>query len=257
MAEVLSITDHRPWPLPATPHAMTQRWRNLLFAHWPVQAAEIAYLLPPGLVVDTFGGDAWVGVVPFQMDQIRFRKIGGVPGATQFAELNLRTYVRELRTDVPGVYFFSLDAANPFAVAAARFRFHLPYYWARMQVAESAAEFDYRSHRLYPAGGVDFHARYRSLIDPAAQKKPREIAQRGSVEHFLTERYCLYTTDRHGRMLRGDIHHSPWPLEPAEAEFPVNELPQAHGIRLPDTAPLLHFSRELAVYIWPMSVCGS
>jgi uncharacterized protein YqjF (DUF2071 family) len=257
MAEILSITDHRPWPLPATPHAMTQRWRNLLFAHWPVAPAEIAYLLPPGLVVDTFAGDAWVGVVPFQMDQIRFRRFGGVPGATQFAELNLRTYVRELHTNIPGVYFFSLDAANPVAVVVARRRFHLPYYWARMHVAEAQAGWDYRSRRLYPDGGANFHVRYRSLVDPAATKKPRQISKAGSVEHFLTERYCLFTADRLGRILRGDIHHTPWQLEPAEAEFLVNDLPQAHDIFLPDTPPLLHFSRELSVYIWPLSVCNT
>lgn len=255
MANVLSITDHRPWPLPATKHAMTQRWRNLLFAHWPVSAAEIAYLLPPGLVVDTFAGNAWVGVVPFEMDQISFRRAGGIPGANAFLELNLRTYVRELKTDRAGVYFFSLDAANPAAVAMARLRFHLPYYWARMRVTESPAGFDYRSHRLFPAHGVDMHARYRSLIDPGTPRKPRQISRPGSIEHFLTERYCLYTTDRRGQMLRGDIHHTPWPLEPAEAEFLVNDLPAAHGIRLPDVAPLLYFSRELSVYIWPLARC--
>jgi hypothetical protein len=236
---------------------MTQRWRNLLFAHWPVAAAEIAYLLPPGLVVDTFAGTAWVGVVPFEMDQIRFRRVGGVPGATAFAEMNLRTYVREQRTDRPGVYFFSLDAANLAAVMAARVRFHLPYFWARMRVVGSGAGFDYWSRRLFPAGGVRFHARYRSLIDPAALKRPREISRAGSIEYFLTERYCLFTADRRGRMWRGDIHHTPWSLEPAEAEFLVNELPEAHGIRLPDVEPVLHFSRELSVYIWPLTSVGA
>jgi uncharacterized protein len=255
MAEVLSITDHRPWPLPAGPWAMTQRWRNLLFAHWPVAAAEIACLLPPGLVVDTFAGTAWVGVVPFEMDRIRFRRFGGVPGATAFAEMNLRTYVRELRTGRAGVFFFSLDAANPAAVVAARVGFHLPYYWARMRVVESAAGFEYESRRLYPAGGVKFHARYRSLIDPVGPRRPREISRAGSIEHFLTERYALFTADWRGRMWRGDIHHTPWPLEPAEAEFVVNELPAAHGIRLPDVGPVLHFSREMSVYIWGLVEC--
>jgi uncharacterized protein YqjF (DUF2071 family) len=246
MGDVLTMTEDRPWALPAQPWIMTQRWHSLLFAHWPVAAEEIAALLPPGLIVDGFAGTGWVGIVPFTMDRIRFRGLGSVPGASRFAELNLRTYVRDHRTGTPGVYFFSLDAANPAAVTAARLWFHLPYYWARMRAEERPGGWvHYKSTRLFAKEPVRFRATYRGL---GPQSKHR--AARDTIEYFLTERYCLFTYDRAGKLLQGNIHHAPWPLEAAEAEIEVNELPRAHGIRLPDIAPVLHFARTQAVVIW-------
>ncbi|MHB1022033.1 MAG: YqjF family protein [Acidobacteriaceae bacterium] len=267
MGEVLSITEHRPWPLPTTGWSMTQRWNDLLFAHWPVPAAELAYLLPPGLEVDTFDGWAWVGVVPFWMDRVRFRGLPTLPGTSRFAELNLRTYVRSQTTRVPGVYFFSLDAANPLAVAMARLRFHLPYYWARMHCEEKPDGFlHYESERLLTAKPVRFRARYRGLGRFAGgASNVRKVnfqngsatatltlphSQPGSIEHFLTERYCLFTSYGRNHLRIGNIHHAPWPLEEAEGEIELNELAEPHGIRLPDRPPLLHYARELAVYVW-------
>ena len=279
MGEVLSITDHRPWPLPATSWGMSQRWNDLLFAHWPVPAAELGYLLPPGLQVDTFDGWAWVGVVPFCMDRVRLRGLPAIPGASRFPELNLRTYVRSQSTHVPGVYFFSLDAANPAAVAVARLRFHLPYYWARMSTEEKPdGLIHYSSSRLLTRQLIRFKAQYRGLGRFAAGSVavssnvrsfhhgsfapcPAQTAPRtnpGTLEHFLTERYCLYTSPGRGwsgsrgkqKLLIGNIHHAPWPLEEAEGEIEINELPAAHGIVLPNRPPLLHYSRELAVYVW-------
>ncbi len=244
---ILLSTAHRPEALPGTPWVMRQRWNDLLFAHWPVPIAAVERLLPEGLVADTFEGSAWLGVVPFTMDQIQLRGLPSMPGANRFAELNLRTYVRERNTNQSGVYFFSLDATNPLAVAVARLRFHLPYYWARMQVSYGDGaginrEVAYTSARLLSARPARFRARYRSLGQVA----------HGPAEHFLTARYSLYTTDWQGKLLRGRIHHLPWPLERAEAEFEVNELPQAFGLSLPQTQPLLHYSRELTVYIWSL-----
>lgn len=246
MGDILAMTDQRPWALPRQPWAMTQRWHSLLFAHWPLKAEQIAELLPRGLAVDGFAGTGWVGVVPFTMDRIRFRGLGSVPGARRFAEINLRTYVRDERTGTPGVYFFSLDAANPAAVAAARVWFHLPYFWARMRVTEKPGGWvQYESRRLMSSASVRFRATYRGL---GPQTKGRSA--RDTIEYFLTERYCLFTHNYRGQLLQGDIHHAPWPLEAAEAEIEVNTLPQAHGIRLPDIPPILHFARSQAVVIW-------
>ena len=244
MNPILSTTEHRPWPMPKSPWVMTQRRNDLLFAHWPIPAGDLLHLLPEELVVDTWDGSAWVGVVPFWMDQIRMRMLPAIPGARKFAELNLRTYVRDRHTNQPGVWFFSLDAANPFAVSAARLFFHLPYYWAHMQVDFSQErEIHYSSERLISRPRANFRARYRSLGQPC---------NKGGLESFLTERYALFTSSKRGSVERANIHHLPWPLELAEAEFELNELPQAHGIRLPDTKPLLQYSRELTVYIWSL-----
>jgi len=244
MRDILSTTGHRPWPLPTAHWSMTQRWNDLLFAHWPLPAAQISHLLPEGLTVDTFDGSAWVGVVPFWMDQIRLRGLPAIPGLSRFPELNLRTYVREPHTNLGGVYFFSLDAGNPLAVAYARMFYRLPYYWAKMQIDHcDNREFCYTSERRFAKTPARFRARYRSL---------GQASDKHGLEQFLTERYALYAAHPSGALFKGNIHHLPWPLERAEAEFEVNELPAAHGITLPDTKPLLHYSRELVVYIWSL-----
>jgi uncharacterized protein YqjF (DUF2071 family) len=230
---------------------MAQRWNDLLFAHWPIAADEMQVLLPAGLEVDTFDGYAWVGVVPFWMDRVRTRAVGEacvtVPGTAAFCELNLRTYVRSRGTGLRGVFFFSLDAASLLAVMGARTIFHLPYFFATMQRENSATgAIEYRSRRLFSRRSVRFEASYRGLGDVAGP------SLEGSLEYFLTERYCLFTPHA-GRVLTGHIHHLPWPLERAEAEIRLNELPAAHGITLPERPPVLHFARELEVYIWSLA----
>ncbi len=248
MREIKVRTSQRPRPLPSGRWVMTQRWNDLLFAHWPVAPSQISPLLPEGLVVDTFQGSAWLGVVPFWMDRIKIRGIPPVPTARQFPELNLRTYVRDPRTGSQGVYFFSLDAGSLLAVAVARGVYHLPYYWAEMRIERrSEREFSYYSRRRFTSRPVLFIARYRGL----GPTRRLVESSPGSLEHFLTERYCLFTYDRAGNLVRANIHHVPWPLEEAEAEIHRNDLAAAIGIKLPDIAPVLHYSRRLAVYVWP------
>jgi uncharacterized protein YqjF (DUF2071 family) len=258
-SEVLEETAYRPFPQPNRAWTMKQSWNDLLFAHWPIASEAIAALLPAGLEVDLFDGYAWIGVVPFWMDGIRHRIPGGggrsiaIPMVETFPELNLRTYVRSRRTGRAGVFFFSLDAASPLAVAGARMIFHLPYYLANMiRRTASDGTVRYKSRRLFTREQVGFHATYRGLGRPADAMP----SQPGSIEHFLTERYCLFTTS-FGRVLVGNIHHRPWPLEAAEAEIRVNHLAAPHGLALPAQPPLLHFSRSLEVYIWSLEADGS
>jgi len=248
MQEYLVRTSHRPRPLPSGRWAMTQRWNDLLFAHWPVPAAQVASLLPESLQVDTFQGSAWLGVVPFWMDRIKIRGVPPVPGARSFPELNLRTYVVDPKTHARGVYFFSLDASNLLAVAFARTFYNLPYYWAEMRLEQrSEREFAFYSRRHWSDKPVIFKARYRGL---GPTRKLAESTS-GTLEYFLTERYCLFTQNRAGQTVRANIHHVPWPLEEAEAEIECNGLAEAIGIQLPDIEPVLHYSRRLAVYVWP------
>lgn len=267
MPHILSTVAHRPYPLPAGDWRMTQRWSDLLFAHWPLVPDAIARLLPAGLEVDTFDNYAWVGVVPFWMDRVRTRTFGehslSIPSTADFCELNLRTYVRSRATGLHGVFFFSLDAASALAVLGARTLFHLPYFLASMERRrESDGSIHYRSRRLFTHRSIRFEATYRSLrkrsfVQSKTQATPQTSAAMtspsapGTLEHFLTERYCLFTPHA-GRTLIGHIHHLPWPLETAEAEIRLNELPSAHGITLPNRAPVLHFARELQVFLWAL-----
>lgn len=221
---------------------MSMRWHDLLFAHWPVPIAALRPQIPGGLELDTFEGEAWLGVVPFYMSHVRPRSIPSMPWLSHFLELNLRTYVTT--GGKPGVWFFSLDAANPVAVRLARRSFHLPYFDARMRLERRDQQLHYQSVRTHPG---EPEAHFVGHYQPVA---PVKEAEAGTLEHFLTERYCLYSADARGRIYRGDIHHVPWPLQRAEAEIRVNTLHHAWGVPLPDTPPLLHFAKRLEVKAW-------
>ncbi len=251
MREIRVRTSYRPRPLPSGRWALTQRWNDVLFAHWPVPPAQLTPLIPDGLQIDAFEGSAWVGVVPFWMDRIKVRGVPPIPGTRSFPELNLRTYVRDAQSGSPGVYFLSLDAGNLMAVAVGRAFYHLPYHWAQIRFErQNERDFVFESQRRLQSSPVEFKARYRGLgpTRKLAESRP------GTLEFFLTERYCLFTVNRAGRPIRADVHHVPWPLEDAEADIERNDLPAVFGITLPGEKPVLHYSRRLAVYIWPAAL---
>jgi uncharacterized protein len=239
---ILEETAHRPWPMPDSPWLMTQTWHDLLFAHWPVDAEALRPLVPAAFEIDRFDGQAWIGIVPFRMTNVAPRLVPALPWVSAFPELNVRTYVRGQGR--PGVYFFSLDASNPLAVRVARTLVHLPYFTASMECQESDGWIHYRSERtskgLPPARLV---ARYRP-IGPAQPPAAR------TLEHFLIERYCLFTVDNARNVYSLDIHHPPWPLQPAEAEITLNTMADAAGVRLPHLPPLLHFSKRQDMVGW-------
>jgi len=240
---IVNATAHRPWPLPQTPWLMTQSWHNLLFAHWPVDAAQLRSHLPPGLPLDLYEGQAWLGVVPFRMTNVAPRLVPAIPFVSEFAEINVRTYVTV--NGRPGVYFFSLDAESSMAVAAARSMLHLPYFTARMQVSSDGQQVHYASRRTgSEVAPAEFVARYRPV-------GPTFEPLRGTLDYFLIERYCLYNVDTRFRAYRLDIHHVPWTLQRAEATLEVNTMAEAAGIRLPSMAPLLHFSARQDMLAWP------
>lgn len=248
--ELLAQAAHRPWPLPRSPWVMTQRWHDLLFAHWRVPAQALRALIPPALELDLFEGEAWVGVVPFRMSAVRLRACPPFPGTSAFLELNVRTYVRH--ADRPGVWFFSLDAESALAVCTARRWFHLPYFHARMRSDERDGRIRYRSERTHDgAGSAELALEYGALDEADFRAEP------GTIEHFLTERYRLYAADRTGRIRAGEIHHPPWRLRRATATIATNTMADASGIQLENRAPeLLHFALLQEVLIWPPRAVG-
>ncbi len=237
----LERLTHRPWPMPDGPWLMTQTWNDLLFAHWPVAADRLRSLVPHAFELDLFEERAWLGIVPFNMTNVSPRGVPSLPWVSEFPELNVRTYVRV--GDRPGVYFFSLDAGNALAVKTARALLNLPYFTATMKVTRQGESISYDSSRTDPAGAARFEAAYRPI---GAAFEPRH----GSLEYFLTERYCLYHLDHSGRPYRLEIHHAPWALQSANAKITHNTMSEAAGISLPATAPLLHFARRQDAVAW-------
>jgi uncharacterized protein YqjF (DUF2071 family) len=226
--------------MPSGPWIMVQRWHDLMFAHWEVAPSQLRPLVPSQVELDLFQGRAYVAVTPFRMSGVRPRLVPPVPGLSSFPELNVRTYVSY--KGIPGVFFFSLDAANLPAVWGARVGYGLPYFHARMSAREISSNIEYSSQRLQTPRPAEFKARYWPVSGPRQWEK-------NSLEFFLTERYCLYAV-RSEKVFRAHIHHVPWPLQDAEAEIEVNTMAKAAGIILPPTKPLMHFSRFLEVLIW-------
>jgi uncharacterized protein len=232
--------SHRSCPLPQTRWVLSMRWHDLLFIHWPVRPNIIRHLVPDVLDLDTFDGWCWIGVVPFRMTGVRPRY---VPMSLAFPELNVRTYVKSLGRS--GVWFFSLDAASWVSVRVARW-FGLPYCDAEMTIDLKGDAVHYKSARLGDKGApAEFEASYRPTA-AVYHSVP------GTLDHWLTERYCLYAARTTDRPVYGDIHHAPWPLQPAELDLKVNTMTRVIGIELPTTKPISHFARYQEVVAWPI-----
>jgi uncharacterized protein YqjF (DUF2071 family) len=224
---------------------MRQNWHHLLFLHWVVSPEQLRPLIPPELELDLCDGSAYVGLVPFTMTGVRPVWAPAMPGLSSFHETNVRTYVHHAGR-APGVWFFSLDAASRIAVTLARTCFHLPYYHARMRLTLEPEEISYKLERLgarFPRAACAIRCR------PTGSPEP---ARPGSLEHFLAERYFLYSAYQ-GRLYRGQVHHTPYPLQTANVSNLDETLLAAAGIERPAEAPLAHFASGVNVEVFPLT----
>jgi hypothetical protein len=235
----LKRLEHRPWALPGSPWVWRQSWQDLLFAHWPVEAAVLQRFVPSPLKVQEFEGTSWIGLVPFRMSGVMRRPLPDLPWISAFPELNVRLYVEH--EGKAGVWFLSLDAMNWLAVWAARRFFHLPYSNARIEVRRTGDGIQYSAHRK----GMEprLEARYRPTSS-VYESRP------GTLEHWLTERYCLYAQAPDGTIRRNEVHHAPWPLQSAEAEIAQNTYFASHGLSIEGPPRTLHFARRIDVIVW-------
>jgi uncharacterized protein YqjF (DUF2071 family) len=237
----LDEVEHRLYPMPDGPWLQGQTWCDLLFAHWTVPADQLRAVMPPQLPLHLYDdGSAWLGITPFVVKGLRLRGTPPLPWLSSFPELNVRTYV-EL-DGRPGIYFFSLDAGRRAAVFAARRIYRLPYYHARMRVQRVGGRVDYESQRIDSAGPP---AAFRGAYRPTGGRSDDRLAR------WLAERYCAYVVDDQQRPLRIDIHHPPWPLQPAEGELDAQGMADQIGVEL-EGEPLLHFSARQDTLIWPL-----
>lgn len=222
---------------------MRQHWGKLLFIHWPIDEKVLRPLIPAQLTIDSYDGSAWIGVIPFTMWGIRASFLPPIPGTSAFHELNVRTYVT--LNGISGVWFFSLDAANRLAVWAARKFYNLPYFNAQMSLDQIDKTIHYSSTRQ-DARGAPAELKTTWAIGECL---PRSFP--GSIEFFLTERYCLYS-ERHHELYRAQIHHHPWRLQSATLNSFNSTMIESHGLPTPTGDPLLHYAEELSVDIWPL-----
>lgn len=240
MHPAFSQIKHRPWPLPSKPWVLQQQWLDLALIHWEISEYHLRKWLPEGLEIDTFDGTAWIGVVPFRMEGVVPRGVPRIKLFSDFPEINVRTYV--IRDGKPGVWFFSLDIPNRLPVWVARTFFHLPYFRANMSVRKrnDGSVFyssDYRGRRL--------QATYRGLenISPSP----------GSFEHWATERYCFYTTNRTGTLFRANIQHPQWRLQKAEMSIELNTM--LTPFEVGSQHPQILYAKDLPVVAWGIKPC--
>jgi uncharacterized protein YqjF (DUF2071 family) len=237
---MLHEVAHRPWPMPNRPWALRQSWRTVLFAHWRLPPRVLTAHIPPPLELDTFEGSAWLGVVAFQMADIALRELPAVPWVSTFPEINVRTYVQfENRS---GIYFFSLDAPSVMAVALGRL-LNLNYFASTSELTASGERHHFRNDRSSAHPPARFDGRYRPTGEPF-------VAAPGTLDHWLTERYCLFTVHKSGKTEQLDVHHAAWTLSRAEATITVNSMADPLGIGLPAEQPLLHYSQRQDTVAW-------
>lgn len=246
----LDVIDRiAPTTSPRGRSVMRQSWSKLLFLHWAVEPGQLQALLPPGLELDTFEDKAYVGLVLFTMTGVRPNWSPAFSPLSNFHEANVRTYVH-YQGGNPGVWFFSLDAANAVAVRIARAWFKLPYHFARMSLNHHAnGEVDYTSQRLWPGPTP---ATCATRYSPCGKIQP---ATTGTLEHFLVERYMLYSYAG-GQLFRGRVHHRPYPLQQAKVTALDENLVAAAGVSLPHEAPLTHYAQGVRVRIFPLEGVG-
>lgn len=235
-------TAHRPWQLPKSPWVMTQTWKKLLFAHWPIEPNLLRAKIPAPLELDTFDETAWITIVPFQMGKIRFRLIPPIPGTYPFPELNVRTYVTYQGKG--GVYFFNIEADHHLAVWAAKRFAYLPYTYTNITWQERSEQIHFTCYRKQkPLFEISYQ--------PTSSANPTKM---GSLDHWLMERYCLYTTYHHN-LYRGEIHHRPWLVQQAKVQIIHNAVFDDYQLHVKNTDPLFHYADQLQIWAWPMTKC--
>ncbi|QHT48303.1 DUF2071 domain-containing protein [Halobacillus sp. ACCC02827] len=221
---------------------MHQEWEDLIFLHWPVPAEILARYIPSVFELDEFDGSAWIAVVPFRMNHIRFKNLPSLPFGNQLLELNVRTYVTY--KGEPGVYFLTLDADHPLGVFLARTGFSLPYVHASMRMDTTPERIHFSSRRIhkgYP--NAHFHME-ASHFSPAVHPAP------GSLLYWLTERYALWTV-RGQKVYKGPIQHKHWRLQKVKVDLPVNQLLDFLPSFVTEQDPTAYYSKTLQTRIFP------
>tara|TARA_A200000113_G_scaffold101213_1_gene90711 strand:- start:6217 stop:7398 length:1182 start_codon:yes stop_codon:yes gene_type:complete len=234
---------HLPFPMPDRPFAISQEWRELTFMHWKVDPERLKPHLPDGLGIDLFNGEAYVGVIPFVMKNVRPRGLPSVPGISTFAEFNVRTYV--IKDGQAGVFFLTLDAKSLVTCFYAPRAYGLPYRYAKAKVKYEGESLQWRSRRS--SDGAE-------LIGSTSNKGPLQSSDSNTLEHYFFERYCLYT-EHQGCIRRAYVYHQPWSFTEAEVNLESNSLLESYNMGLDALSPdLIHYSQGLLVKTWPIEV---
>ncbi len=240
--DIMRDIGHRPWPLPSKNWIMRQRWRNLLFSHWPIPLETLRRHIPSELEIDTYQGRAYLGVIVFMIEGIHLRGLSSLSLTPVFSEVNLRTYVHY--QGKPGVFFLSLDVGDWASYTIAKRWYRLPYKKALISFQKEGQSFACQSVRK---GTIDPPISFGVKYAPASEVY---VPKEGTLDHWLTERYCLFSTNNGSNIYCGEIHHRPWPLQKAKADISKNTLFTPFRMEGSEGKPICHFSKGLDTLFW-------
>ncbi|MUK87998.1 hypothetical protein GMD78_06245 [Ornithinibacillus sp. L9] len=239
MEEIIRSTAHREYSLPKVPWLVMQKWEKLLFLHWPLSTEKVKRHLPTDLELDTYNGEAWMSMVAFKVNDMRFRRIPLPPYFKSSLQLNVRTYVK--RNGVRGVYFFQIDTNHLPTVIGARLA-TLPYSYAKMSMVEKEGEVTFSSSRKEEESG--WNIQYS-----VAEEK--ETLEKGSISHWLLERYFLWTFTN-GKLYAGAIHHKQWKVQDANVHIDNHSMSDFLDTNVVNKPAIVHYADSKKTLIYPM-----
>ena len=231
---------HKGTAFPNLPWIMKQTWHDLLFAHYPVKLELLQKLVPPVFQLDSYNGIGWVGVVPFHVQNHRVRLLPPIPGFDRFAQINIRTYVTV--NGKRGVYFIRVHMNHLIAGVLAKTFYYMPFQAAIVKMEQSDRYINFCSIK---SKQIEFQCHYT----PISESK---LAEKASFEHWLVERYSMYSLNRKGEVMRSDILHNYWPLQLAEGEITNHSILLNEGIQVANNEPILHYAKKMEAMLWPV-----
>jgi uncharacterized protein YqjF (DUF2071 family) len=249
---LLYAVEHRPWLPPDSHWLLSQSWNDVLLLHFAMKPETLRRLVPEELTLELYEGVAWLTISPFSASHVRPSGVPPLPGISFSSQISVRTYVT--MGGKPGIYYFSMDTTNLSTVWFARMFFRMQYWHSSIQVSGATinspktqnAEIHFRARRLHGPAAQNGAARLD--VEYAPEGAPTR-ARTGSLNEFLTERYCVYSCHRKS-FYRTEIHHQPWPLQQVQVDLRDNSMAEPLGLTLPEEPELCHFSRSLKMLTW-------
>lgn len=233
---------HKGTDLPNLPWVMKQTWHDLLFAHYPVKLELLQKLVPPVIQLDSYNGSAWIGIVPFHVQNHRARLLPPIPGIDRFSQLNIRTYVTV--NGKRGVYFIRVDMNHLIAGVLAKTFYYMPFQAATIKMKQNDQTIHFNSQKN-GQHQFEFQCKYKPITLPF-------YAAKGSFEQWLVERYSFYALNKKGEVVRSDILHDYWPLQLVEGEISNHSILLNVGIQVAKDEPILHYAKKMEALLWPV-----
>lgn len=224
-----------------------QEWRDILFMHWPVPYEILKPYVPAPFKLETYNRQAWVSVILLQAKNSRLRGMPTMMSYPSFLQMNVRTYINF--DGEPGIYFFSVDANHKLTVTTAKGLLKLPYELAEMEMKRDKDHIMFKSKRKKVNQIVpSITANYRPSLQRIAH-------QRGTLSHWLTERYCFWLINGK-RVMKGPLSHLPWELYDVTLDLNMTDMIPFLSDRYKQENPLVHYAKSVNAYLYPFEQTG-